>query len=107
MECRCSQLHAWNVRPAHASILSGVCPHEAARASSGSSASVSEVGQRHGFRHLSRPAVAYRTLFGELPSHTLLPGPIWRASAIDGVRRNYCSVTELTWRAVDLWIVGV
>ena len=33
--------------------------------------------------------------------------PLWRASAIDGVRRNYCSVTEFTWRAVDLWIVGV
>jgi hypothetical protein len=30
------------------------------------------VGQQHGFRHLRRRAVAHRTLFGELPSHTLL-----------------------------------
>ena len=36
-----------------------------------SSTSVSEVGRQHGFRHLSRLAIAYRTLFSELSSHTL------------------------------------
>jgi AraC-like DNA-binding protein len=36
-----------------------------------SSTSISEVGQQHGFRQLSRLAAAYRTLFGELPSQTL------------------------------------
>jgi AraC-like DNA-binding protein len=39
-----------------------------------SSTSVSEMGQQHGFRHPGRFAVAYRTLFGELPSDTLRQG---------------------------------
>jgi hypothetical protein len=30
------------------------------------------MGQQRGFHHASRRAAAYRTLFGELPSHTLL-----------------------------------
>jgi AraC-like DNA-binding protein len=46
--------------------------HRALRHPASSSTSVSEVGHQHGFRHLSRLAVDYRTLFGELPSHTLL-----------------------------------
>jgi AraC-like DNA-binding protein len=45
--------------------------HRALRDPAGRSTSVSEVGQQHGFRHLSRLAAAYRTLFGELPSQTL------------------------------------
>jgi len=48
--------------------------HRALRHPASSSTSVSEVGHQHGFRHLSRLAVDYRTLFGELPSHTLLRG---------------------------------
>jgi hypothetical protein len=47
-----------------------VCRHEAAEHPPATS--VSEVGQERGFHHPSRRAVAYRTLFGELPSHTLL-----------------------------------
>jgi len=45
--------------------------HRALRHPASSSTSVAEVGHQHGFRHLSRLAVDYRTLFGELPSHTL------------------------------------
>ena len=48
--------------------------HRALRHPASSSTSVSEVGHQHGFRHLSRLAVDYRTLFGELPSHTLRRG---------------------------------
>jgi AraC-like DNA-binding protein len=48
--------------------------HRALTHPASSSTSVSEVGQQHGFRHLGRLAVAYRTLFGELPSHTLRQG---------------------------------
>jgi AraC-like DNA-binding protein len=48
--------------------------HRALRHPASSSTSVSEVAQQHGFRHLSRLAGAYRTLFGELPSHTLRHG---------------------------------
>jgi AraC-like DNA-binding protein len=48
--------------------------HRALRHPASSSTSVSEVGRQHGFRHLSRLAIAYRTLFGELPSHTLRQG---------------------------------
>jgi AraC-like DNA-binding protein len=48
--------------------------HRALTHPASSSTSVSEVGQQHGFRHLSRLAGAYRTLFGELPSHTLRQG---------------------------------
>ena len=48
--------------------------HRALRHPASRSTSVSEVGRRHGFRHLGRLAVAYRALFGELPSHTLRQG---------------------------------
>ena len=48
--------------------------HRALRHPASSSTSVSEVGRQHGFRHLSRLAAAYRTLFGELPSQTLREG---------------------------------
>ena len=45
--------------------------YRALRHPASSSTSVAEVGHQHGFRHLSCLAVDYRTLFGELPSHTL------------------------------------
>ena len=48
--------------------------HRALRHPANGSTSVSEVAHQHGFHHLSRLAVAYRTLFGELPSHTLRQG---------------------------------
>jgi AraC-like DNA-binding protein len=48
--------------------------HRALRHPANSSTSVAEVGQQHGFHHLGRFAGAYRTLFGELPSHTLRQG---------------------------------
>ncbi len=48
--------------------------HRALRDPASRSTTVSEVGQQHGFRHMGRLAVYYRTLFGELPSHTLRQG---------------------------------
>jgi AraC-like DNA-binding protein len=48
--------------------------HRALRHPASSSTSVSQVGQQRGFRHPGRLAVAYRTLFGESPSHTLRQG---------------------------------
>jgi AraC-like DNA-binding protein len=45
--------------------------HRALRHPASSPTSVAEVGQQYGFRHPGHLAVAYRALFGELPSHTL------------------------------------
>jgi len=39
-------------------------------------ASVAEIAQSHHFLELGRFAVAYRTLFGEIPSFTLRRSPI-------------------------------